>query len=79
MPKPIRTVIAAMGIARAPTPPPSHQDHAPAAPTRPGAMTPSGPAMMATMHLANTGNAARDFVATMIPHRPGAIDMAPAV
>jgi uncharacterized protein (DUF305 family) len=35
--------------------------------------------MMAEMHVAPTGDVDRDFVAMMIPHHQGAIDMARAV
>ncbi len=35
--------------------------------------------MMTTMHVAPTGDVDRDFVAMMIPHHQGAIDMARAV
>jgi uncharacterized protein (DUF305 family) len=35
--------------------------------------------MMAAMHVAPTGDVDRDFVAMMIPHHQGAIDMARAV
>lgn len=35
--------------------------------------------MMAAMHVAPTGDIDRDFVAMMIPHHQGAIDMARAV
>jgi len=35
--------------------------------------------MMAAMHVAPTGDVDRDFIAMMIPHHQGAIDMARAV
>jgi uncharacterized protein (DUF305 family) len=35
--------------------------------------------MMTAMHLTPTGNADKDFVATMIPHHQGAIDMSIAI
>jgi uncharacterized protein (DUF305 family) len=59
-----------------------HPDHATLSPEAAAFLAENDEAMarmMATMHVAPTGDVDRDFVAMMIPHHQGAIDMARAV
>ncbi len=65
--------VSATSLALAHGPTRMHHEHAPVAPD--AAMT----KMMADMTVKPTGDIDRDFVAMMVPHHQGAIDMAQAV
>jgi uncharacterized protein (DUF305 family) len=70
--------IAGSGLAQQGTPSMQHQDHSASAAAGPAekAYRAAGAKMHKTMAIKYTGDADKDFVAGMIPHHQGAIDMA---